>query len=42
MRWLLSGGFKMGACDYSHSKHVCSRADEKGEVIVAKLLIYAD
>ncbi len=39
---MASGGFKMGACDYSHWKHVCSKADEKGEVIVAKLLIYAD
>jgi hypothetical protein len=27
---------------YSRWKHVCPIADEKGEVIAAKLLVYAD
>ena len=32
----------MGDWDYSRWKHVCPIADEKGEVIAAQLLVYAD
>ena len=39
---MVSGGFKVGACDYSRWKHVCPIADEKREVIAAKLLVYAN
>jgi hypothetical protein len=41
---MASGGFRLGAWDYLQWKHVSptTKDNEKGEVIAAKLLIYAD
>jgi hypothetical protein len=39
---MASRGFKMGACNYSRWKHISPITNEKGEVIAAKLLVYAD
>jgi hypothetical protein len=39
---MASGGFRLGAWDYLHWKHVTPIRNEKGEVIAAKLVIYAD
>jgi hypothetical protein len=37
-----SGGFRLDAWDYLHWKHVSPITNEKGEVIAAKLRIYAE
>jgi hypothetical protein len=39
---MASGGFRLGAWDYLRWKHVSPMINEKGEVIAAKLMIYAD
>jgi hypothetical protein len=40
---MASGGFRLGAWDYlCWRKHVSPLSNEKGEVIAAKLLVYAD
>jgi hypothetical protein len=39
---MASGGFRLGAWDYLCWKHVSPITNEKGEVIAAKLIIYAD
>jgi hypothetical protein len=39
---MASGGFRLGAWDYLQWKHVFHITNEKGEVIAAKLLVYAD
>jgi hypothetical protein len=39
---MASGGFRLGGWDYLQWKHVSPMMNEKGEVIAAKLLIYAD
>jgi hypothetical protein len=39
---MASGGFRLGAWDYLRWKHVSPVTNEKGEVIAAKLIIYAD
>jgi hypothetical protein len=39
---MASGGFRLGAWDYLHWKHVSPITNEKGDVIAAKLLVYAD
>jgi integrase len=39
---MASGGFRVGAWDYLCWKHVSPMTNEKGEVIAAKLLVYAD
>jgi hypothetical protein len=39
---MASGGFRLGAWDYLCWKHVSPMTNEKGEVIAAKLLVYAD
>jgi hypothetical protein len=39
---MASGGFRLGAWDYLHWKHVSPITNEKGEAVAAKLLVYAD
>jgi integrase len=39
---MASGGFRLGAWDYLRWKHVSPMTNEKGEVIAAKVLVYAD
>ena len=39
---MASGGFRFGAWDYLRWKHVSPITNEKGEVMAAKLLVYAD
>jgi hypothetical protein len=39
---MTSGGFRLGAWDYLHWKHVIPRSNDKGEVIAAKVVIYAE
>jgi hypothetical protein len=39
---MASGGFRLGAWDYLQWKHVKPITDDKGEIIAAKLVVYAD
>lgn len=39
---MASGGFRIGAWDYLRWKHVSTFANDKGDVIAAKVRIYAD
>jgi hypothetical protein len=39
---MTSGGFRLGAWDYLRWKHVIPRSNDKGEVIAAKVVIYAE
>ena len=39
---MASVGFRLGAYDYLRRKHVSPLTNEKGEVVAAKLLVYAD
>jgi hypothetical protein len=39
---MASGGFRLGAWDYLRWKHVSLITNEKGQVVAAKLLVYAD
>jgi hypothetical protein len=39
---MTSGGFRLGAWDYLRLKHVIPKSNDKGEVIAAKMVIYAE
>ena len=39
---MASGGFRLGAWDYLQWKHVSAIPNDKGEIIVARLVIYAE
>lgn len=39
---MTSGGFRLGAWDYLRWKHVTPQSNDNGEVIAAKVVIYAD
>src|SRR5215831_11868202 len=39
---ITSGGFRLGAWDYLRWKHVTPMYDGKGEIIAAKVIIYAE
>jgi hypothetical protein len=39
---MASGGFRLGAWDYLRWKHVSPITNEKGDVVAAKLIIYAE
>jgi hypothetical protein len=39
---MTSGGFRLGAWDYLRWKHVIPQSNDKGEVIAAKVVIYAE
>lgn len=39
---MASGGFRLGSWDYLRWKHVSPITNEKGEIVAAKLLVYAE
>lgn len=39
---MISCGFRIGASDYLKWKHISPIENEKGEVIAAKIIVYAE